>query len=471
MTVLSVESSPYLPIQPHQALMGSARLPLATGAFSSADVFQPSVHFSGSDRRQVNQSTTRKKSIGARLHNFFILDPTIKFMALMAVHPKVARFVYGLQSLFSSTKNMPMSEIKRYLGVKPEKITVQSLGRTIDGSPINLKCYWVEGKTKHPKTKKGEDSSLTIPWNKHNNEKTIVFGHGITQDWRAMVGIAKPFIDAGYNAFFINFRAHGESGGGRTSFGFHESEDLAAAIKWVKTNEKDRSQKLIYHGFSLGANAVLFAHKSLSRTYENEYDDLVKRIDALILDTPTDKLSHFVTRAAVNHIASRPAGRIMRFFGAKNEYKNLSKRMIELLENKGPQLLKLQNDITDDDLLEEFQKDNKGLAKKPILFLHGTEDEVVGWSQGTFKINEDYPEGAESRYKAFKVKRGNDVVRIAALEGQGHGGVKWKPYINDPKEGNRKKEYWSAMRGGNNYITPVKDYLNDLPSLIQNSLK
>lgn len=75
----------------------------------------------------------------------------------------------------------------------------------------------------------------------------ILHGHGGSVDWD--IRRAPPLIQAGFNVFLFDFRAHGQSQGKVTTFGFLERRDLTGAVRFLKARGM---QKIGVIGFSLG---------------------------------------------------------------------------------------------------------------------------------------------------------------------------------------------------------------------------
>jgi len=79
---------------------------------------------------------------------------------------------------------------------------------------------------------------------------TIVFGHGRFGSKDPDLKYVPWLREAGYNCFLFDFRGHGRSDGGYTSFGYHERKDLLGAIDLLESKGIPRVGVL---GFSLGA--------------------------------------------------------------------------------------------------------------------------------------------------------------------------------------------------------------------------
>jgi pimeloyl-ACP methyl ester carboxylesterase len=75
----------------------------------------------------------------------------------------------------------------------------------------------------------------------------------------------------------FDHRAHGESDGRRTSFGWHEAHDVAAVLDLLRTTWPGQPQAAL--GIGMGAAALCFAARR------------ARRLDAIVLDTFCSELS------------------------------------------------------------------------------------------------------------------------------------------------------------------------------------
>lgn len=80
---------------------------------------------------------------------------------------------------------------------------------------------------------------------------TVILIHGLYQNRSMCLPFVGMYRNLGYNMLLIDQRGHGESGGGRTTWGLRETEDLSAWVKWAGRNTP--SGKIGLHGVSLGA--------------------------------------------------------------------------------------------------------------------------------------------------------------------------------------------------------------------------
>ena len=100
------------------------------------------------------------------------------------------------------------------------------------------------------KSQYGYNIHLTYVKNEVPTEHTIIICHGVTSRTEGVIKFLNMFLDNGYNALFIDHRAHGKTGGKHVSYGYFERYDLAKAIQWVR---KEHNGKIGLIGESMGA--------------------------------------------------------------------------------------------------------------------------------------------------------------------------------------------------------------------------
>jgi alpha-beta hydrolase superfamily lysophospholipase len=86
---------------------------------------------------------------------------------------------------------------------------------------------------------------------------TVALFHGMRQSRGQMLGRIEFLLRAGYRCVAFDHRAHGQSGGRRTSFGWHEAHDVAAVARFVAERWPDQPRAAL--GVSMGAAALCFA--------------------------------------------------------------------------------------------------------------------------------------------------------------------------------------------------------------------
>lgn len=86
---------------------------------------------------------------------------------------------------------------------------------------------------------------------------TIVVTHGLHQNRTHTLNRCALLVHAGYRCVAFDHRAHGESAGKRTSFGYHEARDVEAVFEMV--TRRWPNEPLGALGLSMGAAALCFA--------------------------------------------------------------------------------------------------------------------------------------------------------------------------------------------------------------------
>ena len=90
---------------------------------------------------------------------------------------------------------------------------------------------------------------------------TVALFHGLRHNREKMLGRIGFLVAGGYRCVAFDHRAHGESSGKRTSFGFHESRDGVAVLDLVGRSWPGQPRAAL--GISMGAAAICFAAKHL----------------------------------------------------------------------------------------------------------------------------------------------------------------------------------------------------------------
>lgn len=91
--------------------------------------------------------------------------------------------------------------------------------------------------------------------------KTVIFFHGYRATAMSNFCMhARLLYDWGFDLLFVDERAHGRSGGGYTSLGVREREDVLAWLAWAR--EHVPGQQLLLYGISMGSIATALAADS-----------------------------------------------------------------------------------------------------------------------------------------------------------------------------------------------------------------
>ncbi len=85
---------------------------------------------------------------------------------------------------------------------------------------------------------------------------TILLFHGYASSKSQLLPEARIFHEMGYSVFLVDFRGSGGSNRNSTSFGYHEADDVAASLRYVREIISP-DQPTILFGRSMGAAAIL----------------------------------------------------------------------------------------------------------------------------------------------------------------------------------------------------------------------
>ena len=160
------------------------------------------------------------------------------------------------------------------------RMSIAPMRRTMDSTPAEYGHAYedIEFRSRDGVTLKG----WLIPGSAKSQHATIVFCHGIDADRRAMLESAKILHEAGYACLLFDFRARGESGGNVCTLGWRETDDLLAAVNWVRSRRELHSQPIGVLGVSMGAATAI---RASART---------KEIAAIVVEAPFSRLEHAV---------------------------------------------------------------------------------------------------------------------------------------------------------------------------------
>jgi fermentation-respiration switch protein FrsA (DUF1100 family) len=101
---------------------------------------------------------------------------------------------------------------------------------------------------------------LVKPAQSSRKAPAIVICHGVGANKSDFTGLAVSLSHRGYVVLLFDFRAHGESSGGRTSLGLHEQKGVKAALAFLKSRRDTIDLKRIgIYGFSMGGSTAILA--------------------------------------------------------------------------------------------------------------------------------------------------------------------------------------------------------------------
>ena len=85
----------------------------------------------------------------------------------------------------------------------------------------------------------------------------VICCHGVDSNRMAFLRSAQALHRAGYAVLLFDFRARGESGGGKCTLGYRETEDLLAAVSFVQSRADCRALPIGVLGESMGGAVAL----------------------------------------------------------------------------------------------------------------------------------------------------------------------------------------------------------------------
>ena len=110
----------------------------------------------------------------------------------------------------------------------------------------------------------------------------ILVCHGIGTNREDLRDVSQSLCKSGFNVLAFDFRAHGEGGGRKTTFGFTEARNIQAAFRYANEKLHESFQGVGIYAISMGSAATLFASENLSE------------VSAFVFDSPFARLSEVV---------------------------------------------------------------------------------------------------------------------------------------------------------------------------------
>ncbi len=169
----------------------------------------------------------------------------------------------------------------------------------------------------------------------------VVLCHGAWTGRRECLPLALRFRERGYTVLVFDFRAHGLSEGRYISVGHHEMNDVLGAVHYVKARPEVDPERIAVIGFSMGAAAAI---RAAARCPD---------IRTLVADSAYASFAEAVRYSfrQVMHFPHYPFGL-------------LALRWARWILRVDPQQLRPIDAIAQ-------------VAPRPVLIVHGQEDEVV----------------------------------------------------------------------------------------------
>ena len=132
---------------------------------------------------------------------------------------------------------------------------------------------------------------------------TVALFHGYTSSKSHLTHEAGYFRLLGYNVLLVDQAGNGNSAGFRTTVGYREADDVAAAVRYLHTQHP--ADSLVLYGVSMGAVAILRAEAELG-----------VRPSANILECPYGNMRQTAyNRFASMHVPGFPMADLLVFWG------------------------------------------------------------------------------------------------------------------------------------------------------------
>lgn len=116
------------------------------------------------------------------------------------------------------------------------------------------------------------------------NAPTVILMHGVRGCRSDMIERSLWLHKQGYATLLFDFQAHGESSGERITFGYLESRDAQAAVKFIRS--RSPNSKIGVIGVSMGGAAALLANQPLpvqAMVLESVYPNIIQATEDRIV--------------------------------------------------------------------------------------------------------------------------------------------------------------------------------------------
>ena len=98
-----------------------------------------------------------------------------------------------------------------------------------------------------------------VPAVKAGSDKTIIICHGWGSNKGEILNDTHFLAEEGYNLFYFDFRASGESKGLISTIGYLEVKDFEAAYEFLKKYKSEESKHIGLLGLSMGSSVAIYA--------------------------------------------------------------------------------------------------------------------------------------------------------------------------------------------------------------------
>jgi alpha-beta hydrolase superfamily lysophospholipase len=181
----------------------------------------------------------------------------------------------------------------------------------------------------------------------HGARATVILGHGFTRSRQEMLDIAAMLNRNSYHVLLFDWRAHGRSGGERSTFGHAEILDLKAAVEFVAHRPEVDPDRIGVLGKSMGAAIAISGAAA------------IPQLRAVVSDSPYPSLEESIEIGVRRRgpLGTWPLRTIATTLGIK-------------AIGIDPDLVRPIDDIGE-------------ISPRPILIVHGGQDELIPSDTGS----------------------------------------------------------------------------------------
>ncbi len=182
--------------------------------------------------------------------------------------------VYGLVSYFIASGLSSVDRKEQENGPGAYGLLYQDVEFLSRDGEVDLRGWYIHDSS-HDSSEEGK------------KRRTVIFVHGINSNRSSdnAVALAASLFSRGYDSLLFDLRAHGNSGGENSTYGYEERWDILGAFDYlVATGVTEEDVGVL--GFSMGAGAAVMALAE------------EPRIRALVADSPYANAAELVNREA-----------------------------------------------------------------------------------------------------------------------------------------------------------------------------
>ena len=185
-----------------------------------------------------------------------------------------------------------------------------------------------------------------------NTKGFIVYCHGLVPGHEAYISDIYSLVKRGYQVFTYDFGGTGRSEGKYVNGVNGQQFDLDSCLKFLKSQDEFKDKEILLYGHSMGAYGVAMNMNK---------DSNIKAIVSIAgFETPIKEMQYFITQG-------------------KNKFVDALVFYPLWLYT-----LFLQGFHNNDNAVKEISKSNK-----PIMIIHGTRDDIVGYKEASILIKKD----------------------------------------------------------------------------------